>query len=201
MEPVKKTDNYVEAVAIVGNEYFFSLNRQMTPLKCVVVGVDCSKGHPLFIIDLNCDAGVGEFSPGEARLADVSPKFLYTQEAIKDRPLSLPCNAQPGQNAIFDFAGKRSGAYCRAVKFTDQGEVFYDLDVFFDKDKSLHTILPEIHAAFVTTKQEEGEDLIPGPIKERIHWLIHDAAFALSTHNIEKAQAILSQADALAHDL
>lgn len=69
---------------MVGNEYLFALNKQMAPLKCVVTGVDCSRGNPLFIISLNVDPNVGEFEPGETRLGDVSPRFLFTPEVEKD---------------------------------------------------------------------------------------------------------------------
>lgn len=74
-------DNFHAATAMVGVEYLFALNMQMTPLRCVVTGVDCSRGNPLFVIDLKVDPGTGEFEPGETHLSGVSPKFLFTLDA------------------------------------------------------------------------------------------------------------------------
>jgi len=78
MEKLSKLDSYVEAVAMVGKEYRFKLNSQMEGLACIVTGVDCSRDRPLFMISLNLDPGTGEYVPGETRLSDVSPAFLYT---------------------------------------------------------------------------------------------------------------------------
>lgn len=83
MENSSKLEGYTDALAMVGNEYRFALNSQMEGLACVVTGIDCSRDRPLFMISLNLDPGIGEYMPGETRLSDVSPAFLYAPEAIK----------------------------------------------------------------------------------------------------------------------
>lgn len=68
-----------EALQMVGKEYRFALNRQMRSLRCVVTGVDYTRGRPLFVISLNVDPNIGEFEPGETHLSRVEPKFLYRE--------------------------------------------------------------------------------------------------------------------------
>lgn len=75
-------DNFHEATEMVGREFVFALNPQMTPLRCVIVGYDGSRGRPLFTISLNTDPGITEFQPekSETYLRDVDYRYLFRPE-------------------------------------------------------------------------------------------------------------------------
>lgn len=64
----------------------------------------------------------------------------------------LPCKVQPGDPVTFRLNEAQSfSAHVQAVKFTNDGEVLYDLDVYPVEDKwtEFHLRLSEIPSAFV----------------------------------------------------
>lgn len=64
----------------------------------------------------------------------------------------LPCKVQPGDPVIFRMNEIQSfSAHVYAVKFTDQGEVLYDLTVYPIKEKwdEFHLRIADIPSAFV----------------------------------------------------
>jgi hypothetical protein len=75
--------------------------------------------------------------------------IMDTQQGVK--PL-LPCSAQPGDPVIFRLNNVQSfSAHVFAVKFCDQGEILYDLDIYPVKDRwQEHRLrINDIHFAFV----------------------------------------------------
>jgi len=80
MENITPITDFYEAATMIGDECLFALNSQMAPLKCVITGVDCTRGNILFTISLNLDPNVGEFQEDETWLSRVSPKFLFKPE-------------------------------------------------------------------------------------------------------------------------
>ncbi|HLI93149.1 MAG TPA: hypothetical protein VKU83_06055 [Puia sp.] len=108
--------------------------------------------------------------------------------------------------------GQTVNAYVTAIKFYKDGDVTYDLNV--QKDGGIVTV-QDVHFACLTkgwAKQEHS--LLPalGEICRqdtcnrrespmgKVHWMIHDACYELSIGNLDKAKAILADADKFTHD-
>lgn len=93
-------------------------------------------------------------------------------------------------------------AYVTAVKFYKDGDITYDLNV--QKGGGLITFQDVHFACIVERPGNTVAEVLCNPKPEtpmnKIHWMIHEACYAISHGNTDEAQKILAKADKLSHD-